>query len=276
MTPPRALIAVLALLPIVGCGGGGGSTPTPVPVPTPAAITLPDLSVYLAQAHCADGSPPLGCANPVPTDASWPLAWRRFDNQDQISDSVVNSARGFYETTWAYGQGPFNAARGDGGEVYTSDGTTVSIVATQDGSQPGIGRFTGWALFDNTTVPCSQGWTPISQGRACRATVTYPASGSGLSQIVADSIVSEHYSGPNYTGDMERFYMAAGWGRLCWLAVPAAAHAPRPGMAASCGTGDPPLSGTAADRRLTTNLIAETPPLASVVDFGWPPPGWTP
>lgn len=264
-----------AALLLAACGGGsGGGTIAPPPV------TIADLSAYLAQTHCPDGSPPLGCSGALPQQASDKMAWRRWDGQDQYEDSVVaaNGAAGgaYWETTWSYPpHGPFVVSNGDGGEIEVSDGTTVSICCTQDGGQPGIQRFPSWSLYNAFTIACSQGWTAVdAYTRACEATVTYPASGYGISQIIADTIVSEHYGAPGYSGDFERFYMARGWGRLCWTAH--SAGAPRDGMAPSCGDGAPAAATAARDRRLITNLVPMTAPLASVDDYGWPPDGFTP
>ena len=258
------LVAALGVI-LAGCGGGAGGSGEP-----PAPPTLSDLTIYLAQLRCPDGRLPMTCADPVPQKASDLMSWRRWDGQDQYEDSVVSDDGSYWITTWTY------ATQSAGGEVYVSDGTTVSIVATQDEGKPGVlQRFTNWGLYNNTTPLCGDGWGAVgSRGRACRATVTYPASGGGLAEIVAETIISEHYSKPGYAGNMERFHMAKGWGRLCWEAYNDTA--PRGGMPSTCGTGAPAVEREAVDRRRITNLIAMTPPLRSVADFGWPGPGFVP
>jgi hypothetical protein len=229
----RSLVLVL-LAGLAACGGGGGGGGNPTP--TPPAVTIPDLSLYLAG----------GAA--------------RSDGQDQIEYSFADP-RGFWVTTWSYPTHPAD----NGGEVYVSDGTTVWIDATQDGGTPGIQRFgTGWGLFDNKVTLCSIGWTPVGAlGRACRAMVSYPVIGD------VATIISEHWSGLNQTGDMERFYMAADWGRLCWESY--GAGPPRGGMAPSCGVGAPDPGMVARDRRLVVTPV-DGPPAGS----GWPPVGFTP
>ena len=270
----RRVIWLSATLLLTACGGGSRpSSPVPPNAPPPA---IADVTVYLTQSRCPDGSPPTACSNAAPQLSSDQMMWRRWDGQDQVEDTVAVPSRGFYETTWSYAPfGIFIAAHGDGGEVYVRNGGNVSIVATQDGGTPGIQRFLVWGLFNDQTVSCDQGWTAVDLfDRACRATVTYPASGYGLTSITADTVVSEHYSGLGYTGEMERFYMAAGWGRLCWSAHNTAA--PRGGMAPSCGTGDPAPSMPASDRRLITSLVPNAGLIQTLDDYGWPPAGFAP
>ncbi len=224
---------VLLALLLSACGG---SAP-----PLPPPITIPDLSLYLAQRDPG----------------------RHWDGQDQYETTLADP-RGFWVTTWAYGSGPFDATRGDGGEVYTSDGATVRIAATQDGGTTGIQRFADWWLFDSRTPNCTAGWsTSDLLSRACRTVVTYPHLGP------VDTVVSEHYSLPGDLGDLERTYLAAGYGRLCWEAY--SARAPRGGMAPSCGTGAPEVGRAASDRRLVDNLVPADP-----APFGWPPVGFMP
>ncbi len=273
----RGLLALVLAVIVASChgGGSGSSGGNNVPPGVPAAPMI-DVTAYLAQWRCLDGSPPMNCSNPAPQLASDQMTWRRWDGWDQVEDTVADPARGFYESTWSYAPfGQFDASHGDGGEVMVRNGSTVSITATQDGGTPGIQRFAIWGLFNDQTVDCAQGWTPIDLlDRACHTTMTFPASGYGLTQIVADTIVSEHWSGLGYTGDLERFYLAKGWGRLCWSAHNA--NPPRTGMAPSCGAGDPVPASAASDRRLITNLIPNAGLIQSIADYGWPPPGFTP
>jgi hypothetical protein len=223
-------LAIFLLAALAGCGSGGGPPPPPPPV-----VTIPDLSVYLV----GDGA--------------------FSDGQDQVEYSF-SDPRGFWVTAWTYPTHPAD----NGGEVYVSDGTTVSICCTQDGSQPGIQRFAEWGLFNKYTIPCSQGWTQVdSLGRACEATVTYPGG------LVADSIISEHYSQPTQGGDMERFYFARG--RKTWEAYNFAA--PRDGMPLVGPTGGPPVDAGVrplSDRRVLTIPVAGTP------GTDWPPTGFVP
>lgn len=220
------------------------------------------------------------CADPVPQKASDMMSWRRWDGLDQYEDSVVSNDGAYWITTWTYAAPP-----SAGGEVYVSDGTTVSIVATQDEGKPGVlQRFTNWGLYDNTVPLCGDGWGAVgSHGRACRATVTYPASGGGLTEIVADTIIGEHYSKPGYTGNMERFYLSKGWGRLEWQAWgPPGAHTVSTNLDTRCPAisfdGPPDVQPTYImyDCRQVTHLIATASPLKSVRDFGWPPEGFAP
>src|SRR5712691_9015724 len=157
---------------LVSCGGSDGNQ-------SPAIVTIPDMGIYLAQRRCPNGDVPTNCADPALQRASDKMAWRRFDGLDQYEDSVVSDDGSYWVTTWSYWpHGPFLAANGDGGEVYVSDGTTVSICCTQDGGTPRVQHFEMWGLFNNVTKACSEGWTEIDRlDRACRAMVTYPASG---------------------------------------------------------------------------------------------------
>jgi hypothetical protein len=260
---------------LAGCGGGNAPT-------TSATVTVPDLAVYLAQSRCPGGSPPTNCAAPVTQKASDPMLWRLSDgsagSQEEYGDTVLADGAAYFIHTWSYPpHGRFVAAKGDGGEIYLSDGTTARICCTQDGSRNAIQRFADWWLFDNRTPNCSDGWRTVDQwSRACRATVTYPARGFGLTQIVADTIVSEHYSRRGYSGNMERFYLAADWGNLCWeaysAATPADATASEP---AAFGAPASPINTPLVSRRMRTNLIATDGSL-SVDAYGWPPAGFAP
>lgn len=271
------VLAVVCLMILAACDGAPA-------VPTPSA-TIPDVTVYLAQARCPDGSPPLGCAGAAPQRASDPMLWRRRDwplPGYQISDSVA--APGYFVTTWSYPPfGPFAAANGDGGEVYVVDGGKVRICCTQDGGKPGvIQRFANWWLLDDRTP--SGAWRQGDKlGRARRETVTFPASGYGLTEIAADTIVSEHYDRQNLGGKMERFYLAAGWGRLLWQAwsPPNPLFPPASDLAARCPgvswDGPPPEhpDWILQDCRLSTNLVPADGSM-SVDAYGWPPPGFAP
>jgi len=208
----------------------------------------------------------------------WRLSDGSAGSQEESGDTVVADRAGYFIHTWSYPpHGRFVAANGDGGEIYLSDGTTARICCTQDGSQNTIQRFADWWLFDNQTPNCSEGWRSVNQwSRACRATVAYPASGFGLTQIITDTIISEHYSRRGYSGNMERFYLAADWGNLCWEAysatTPAGATASEP---AASGAPASPIDTPLVARRMRTNLIATDGSL-SVDAYGWPPLGFAP
>lgn len=155
---------------------------------------------------------------------------------------------------------------------------TAHICCTQDGSENAIQRFTDWWLFDNQTPNCSEGWRTVDRwSRACRATVTYPASGFGLTRIVADTIITEHYGSRGYTGNMERFYLAAHWGNLCWESYSATTPAGAGPVIepAASGAPAPPAATPIVFRRMRTNLIATDGSL-SVDGYGWPPAGFAP
>jgi hypothetical protein len=144
-----------------GCFLWLGCTPAPPPPPVPA-ITIPDLTLYLAQGRCPDGSPEMGCVADVPQRASDPMLWRKHDYGTPTDgyvamDGVESDDGTWFATVWSFAPyDKFNSALGDGGEMYVVENGTVRVTATQDGGTPGMQYFvgpkcggTGWIAFDN-------------------------------------------------------------------------------------------------------------------------------
>lgn len=269
MTPARqsVLPLVLAVLVLAGCGGGGSSTPAPLP--PPPVVTVPDPMVYLAQSINPDGN----TATPLTAAAPW--GYERFDyGHYQASQSWLdNTAQAV--TIWSYPPfGPFasNSAN-DGGEVYALQGSTVYITETQDGGQPGVLQQFGmnWPVFDTAVPPCSQGWETINPGpfqaRACRQSVTFPGTGVPGGQITAATIISEHGQ-----GQVERFYLGAGWGRLAWESwnVSCPNGPVDPARAPAISYDAAPTPGLVkCDERLVTNVSPAPDSALSGTVFGW-------
>lgn len=261
-------------------------------IPDQPVILSPDLASYLAQDRCqSDGGPPIAVCSATPQRASDPMRWRRSDwpaPGRQIEDSVVSDDGSYFITTWSYPpHGPFRAENGDGGEVYTVRDGAAWICCTQDGSKPGITRFDGiwaWWLFDqHVAVGRWRTGAVGNRARARRETIAFPATGFGLREIVADTVISEMYYGVDHDGvGMERFYMGRGWGRLAWQAWSApGVRQPTPDIAERCPafpwSGPPDIHPDWAlvDCRVVTNLVPADGSL-SVAAYGWPPAGFLP
>lgn len=228
------LAAVAVAIALAGCGGH--SSPPP-------PVTIPDMAAYLAQSRTCDGNP----ATPLrDTD---PIICRRFDfGHWQASESFL-AGDGRAITTWSYAPWrEFNAANGDGGELYVIDGDAARITQTQDGGTPGVQVFpVPWTVITSRTVDCAQGWTTYNLlERGCRTVVSYPNIGP------VDTVVSEH-GDANLT---ERLFLARGWGRLAWQAH--TAGEPIPDLATRCpdfGWNHPPRDGLRlVDCRYTVNV----------------------
>lgn len=248
-----------------------------------SAPLLKDMESYLVQNRCkSDGGPPLGCGDSTEQKSSDLMLWRRMDwtpHNLQISDSV-RSNRGYFITTWSYEPwGRFSEKNGDGGEVYVSDGRMVKIIATQDGSQAGVQRFSNWWLYNDRVK--SGEWLMGDDfiSRARKEIVVYPANGYGVDEIKAETIISEHYDLPGFKGKLERFYMGKNWGRLMWQRWEPKTR-PVPGdLAARCpktnwdGPSDINPDWVMYDCRLVTRLVKVDGSM-SVDGFGWPGDGF--
>jgi hypothetical protein len=134
------------------------------------------------------------------------MIYRRFDfGRHQVSDSFLVSPT-VAITTWGYAPfGPYVESNGDGGERYEFDGETVRITHTK---HLGISTTAiSWVVMTSRTIDCAKGWTvfnPLERG--CRIVVNYPALGP------IDTVISEH----KFFNQMERIFLARGWGRLAW------------------------------------------------------------
>lgn len=248
----RILLAVL--LALTGCGGSS-SAPVPPPSPSPA-VTIPDVTAYLAMSRCtADGTPAVlesGCAA-APQRASDPMLFRPHDwsghTDGQVSDAFVSDDGRYYVQSFSYPpHGPFVAAHGDGGDVLVSDGTTVRIDYTQNGTGGGTGAGywggagcflgAGWVEFDNEAPTGS--WksevaylNSTSTPNTCpsnlnaaytrwrQETIGVPFYFQGNRSVVSlPSIITEHYNASSIGSAtaMERVIMARGFGRVLWQA----------------------------------------------------------
>ena len=295
------LLSVVLCALLSACGGH--SSPGPTPTPTPV-VTIPDVTAYLAQWRCPDGSLPLvtHCPGAVPQKASDPQFWRRADWGDpappayyQISGSVVADDGASFVSIWSYPPfGPFVAAYGDGGEVYKTDGATVLIDRTQDGGYPGMQYFvgpacgaTGWIAFRNDApnsvvatlsdqpAPSicpggfSSAWT-----RYYTATAALPFVVFGAPQTVTvPVVVSDHCNSgdPATCTALERTFFGLGWGRLYWAAWgPAPATIDLSARCPAIPLDTPPFPNWhLQDCRLTTNIITADGSL-SIDGYGWP------
>jgi hypothetical protein len=161
--PQMGAIGALLFVVLAACTNGA------------LAAVIPDVTVFLAQSVCTDGTPAVfspGCTAHQQTDTD-PMVWRRLDwahTDGQIEDAY-SSADGYVNTFSYPPNGPFDAGNGDGGDLLVSDGTTVSITYSQNGCQLGsspqcmptggaqgtvagwwVGQNcggTGWLSFDN-------------------------------------------------------------------------------------------------------------------------------
>jgi hypothetical protein len=228
---------------LTACGGGGGN---PIVFP-PAPTGLADVSTYLAQSVNPDGNQDTPLRD---TDA---LTYRRADwAGNQLEDSFLTADGAI--TTWSYSPyGPFVAANGDGGEHEVVTNGIAAIVATQDGGTPGVQVFPiPWVVAANA-ADCAQGWTTWdSFNRGCVTTITYPATGFGLTSITAQTIVSEH-GDPGVA--VERIFQARGWGRLLWQAWRPTGTPVDPARWPGVTGTVPPPPGVLLDVRLNTNLV---------------------
>ena len=266
--------------------------------------TISDVRIFLAQTRCANGAPPYLANTSQPQQkASDSMFYRRHDWPvvgGQISDTVVSDDGNSYITTWSYSPWKeFVAANGDGGEVYVVEGDTVRIDHTQDGSLPYIQYFvgkncggTGWILFKNdaptgswkeitgslyieqdlNTCPGAKLLTGLVRYRL--EDVVFPFVINGQKQnITASAIISEHYDGKTIATSkyLERFFLAAGWGRLLWEAWSTEKGAGMDLSARNPGTSfsTPPATGwNMYDCRLTTDIEPADGSL-TVDAYGW-------
>jgi hypothetical protein len=167
------------------------------------------------------------------------LTYRRFDiGHYQASDSFLLPDGSAIIAVSFMPFGPFNPANGDGGDHYVVEADAVRIAATQDGGTPGVQYFVGkacggdgWLLFKTDAKnewkslvarlsespdpnSCNGATLGSALTRYTRQSVTFPALGT------VDTLVSEHYDGPDFptSHNAERFFLARGWGRLAWQA----------------------------------------------------------
>jgi hypothetical protein len=159
-----------------------------------------------------------------------PWTARRCDYGNYQIEDTFQTSPTTAVCTWSYPPfGAFTQAdgvglpTGDGGEQYEvrgdgGSGAAVFINCTLDGSSPAVQQFgSDWLLF--RTDADSAGWkeTQSPTGkftRYIRMPVTFPYLGT------VETIVSEHYSGPNaaLSPEMERIFFVKGLGRVCWQA----------------------------------------------------------
>jgi hypothetical protein len=271
---------------------------------SPRPPTIDDPIAYLVQARCPDGQ--LKVAEPAcparPQRAEDPMMVSRRDwpapTGYMAQDAVIGPDGP--ETLWDFTPfGPFDARKGDGGEVYVVDGASVRISITQDGGTPYLQGFygagcggTGWTAF-RTDAPTGA-WASLvarlSDGRVpgpCAAwsraltryrleSVTAPWIILGRrAEVTLPTIISEHYDRGSLAAarNMERSFFARGVGRIIWEAwtrgAPASADTGIrcPGTAWST----PPAPGWAlSDCRYATNLVAADGAMSGA-RFGWPP-----
>ena len=302
-------LSVIVALFVAGCRSEPLPAPQPPAPPPLGPITIPDVTVYLAQARCPDGTltpAEPGCLGAAPQRASDPMLMRRHDlpapDGFQASDSFVSDDGTRFVATWSYPPyGPFTIPNGDGGEFYVRDGSTVRIAATEDGSQPTVQVFTGadcggtgWVLFraDAPTGRWAEMVASLNDepvGGACSAAikaltryrleqVTFPfVSGGVATHLTLPTVISEHYNEADFASarSMERTFMSAGVGRVMWeawtMAPPVGAD-----LAHRCPGSNwsrPPGPGwSLSDCRTSTNMVVTDGSLTGD-SYGWPPKG---
>jgi hypothetical protein len=270
------------------------------------SAAMPDPMSFLVQTRCEHGGAPWNCDDPVMQKASDVVRYRRHDwpppTGYQISDSVLSNDGSQVISTFSFPPfGPFNAAHGDGGEIYVFDGTTVRITATQDGGTPGMQYFVGprcggdgWVVF-RTDAPTGS-WRSlvarlrdVSDPNSCPKLVeaftqyrleqiTFPFIRVNESRsVTAPTIISEHYGGRSIAraSSMERFFLLQGWGKVRWEAW-TTNHSirPPPDLPQRCPSlqfsTPPTASWQMVDCRMWTN-VQPVKGGWSVDQFGWPP-----
>ena len=217
---------VLPALLLAACSGHSSLLPV-APLPTtisdPGAFLAPDVPDLTTRRH----------------------DWGNLPDGYMISDSIVHTPGSLYATDWTFNPfWPFDAARGDGGEVYQISGDTVTISDTQDGGTPGIQHFqgaecgwSGWVVF-KTDAPTGSWASLVAKlndkpaGSPCTSanpaftryrveSVAIPFLIGGVRQdITTPTVISEHYDDTTLDNstDMERSFFAQGVGRVIWEA----------------------------------------------------------
>lgn len=286
---------------LVACGGGG--------TVKPSVVTIPDITAYLAVSRCPDGQPAVlsNCANSMPQKASDPMLVRKLDwsghTGNQIEDTYLSNNGQYYVNTFSYAPNrQFVPGNGDGGDVLVTDGTTVRITFTQNGTSGGgtiagywVGANcggTGWLLFDNTAPTgrwadkvallkgsvdpnaCPNLSSAYTRWRLENANVPFVVNGQ-VQQINLPVVISEHFGGASIGNahSMERVVMAKGFARVLWEAW---ATTPPLGIQNWSCPGiapwsDPPAPGWyLQDRRCPTQISVGDGSMTGDI-YGWPP-----
>jgi hypothetical protein len=257
MSRLRALHPLLAGALVIGaaaCSSGDDQSSFP-PLPPLGPQTIADPLAYLVE-----GTKPGDAAHPLrPGDA---MTYRRQDMGGYQDEDAYLLPDGSAALDWSYPPfGAFDVDHGDGGEHYTVADGEVDIVATQDGSKPGIVQhFAGWVAFrtDATSAPIC-GVAPI-RAYTCywRQTVAFPEIGK------VDTIISQHYNTRNQTraGALEVSFWGRGYGRLAWQAWRRAGRPVDPQRCPDFGFNAPPRPDLVlTDCRENVNIVPEPDPL---------------
>ncbi len=274
-------------------------------------IAIVDIRGFLAQKRLPSGA--LLVTNPtasgaVPQRASDSMLMRRADLGNpnppgyyQIGDTIESDDSTYFFHTFSFSPfGPFVDRNGDGGEVYVTDGVTVRIAATEDGSQHSVlqGFYgagcggTGWVLFKNDVsmgswhsliatlsdkrIPsiCSVTSSAFTRYRLELVAIPYIISGVQTS-ITLPTIISEHYNGTSIatSNALERFFFHYGVGRVVWEAW-TTTPATDPSLPVRCpGTvwSVAPAAGWYLnDGRYSTQIISASGALTGDL-YAWPP-----
>jgi len=289
------LLLFMTAASLTGCGRAA----TPI-----GPQTMPDPIDYLVQLRCPDGRLEVAepdCPRAAPQRASDQMKMRRRDwpaPNGYVAQDAILGASG-PETLWSFAPfGRFEAARGDGGEVYVVDGQTVRIALTQDGGKPYLQGFygahcggTGWIAFraDAPTGRWASLVAQLSDGRVPSLCLAFSSAftryrletlaapwiiDGAVRPITLPTVIAEHYDRGAIAEahNMERSFFAKGVGRVIWEAwttgKPTGA-----GLAARCpGTtwSTPPGAGwVLSDCRYATNLVAADGSQSGAT-FGWP------
>lgn len=303
------LLSVLCFLLLTSCGGSVTTQPQ----------TSIDPRDFLYTRICGDGSLWVlnqGCQSQIAQGATPVVTWRydwAHPDQAQVQNTYVLDDGSGWVATFSYPPHlAFNAANGDGGDVYVTDGTTVRISYTQNGDGHGgtvagwwVGARcggTGWVSYDAYTD--DRGWrewtarlrgstdpsacppldSAYTRARVVRRLPVYfilqdPQGSVTTRTVPLDAVVSEHYAGATLEGSsqMERQVHVAGVGPSvyweAWVRNPPEMSASYRCDGAPGANASPPGDGWVLwDRRCRT-VVRYASPVMTGNQWGWPPSG---
>ena len=308
-----SLRSLFCLLLLTSCGGGGSVTPPP-----PPQATI-DPRAFLYTRICGDGSLWVlnqGCQYQVAQGATPVVTWRydwAHPDQAQVQNTYVLDDGSGWVATFSYPPHlAFDAANGDGGDVFVYDGETVRISYTQNGDGRGgtaagwwVGARcggTGWVSFDKYTG--DQGWrewlaklrgatdpqacpssldSAYTRARVVRGLPVYLVLQDLLGNVTTrtvplDAVVTEHYAGPTLAGatQMERQVHVANVGPSvyweAWVKNPPEQPAAYQCPGAEGWNGPPDGSGWVLWDRRCRTVVRTADPVITGDQWGWPPP----
>ncbi len=164
MRVSRVLLLAIMLVTLNRAATAHGSTEQ-IPSARSSVYSNPkkNLAEFLVEFRCVDPNvtDPIACVA-SPRMANTIVNWRRTDWGSggvpyyQVSEDYLSDDGSEILQTFSYAPfGAFNAANGDGGQVSFTDGISVRILGTQDGSVPYFQNFVGPACG-------GQGWVQVN------------------------------------------------------------------------------------------------------------------